>query len=218
MRFGYGDMFKASRGTLRGGVLYSCMMGDPTLFSRTDFVEAVNIAQPFLEAWSAFAGDEFPNYVAGTWGPRAALDLLARDGRRWFEIANRETLERVPPLRGGDPVLLSHVSMPAPTRGVSVGEIIVACGEPGSEMFLISRGEVEVDAAGRVLATLRDGDFFGEIALLLSERRIATVRAKTPATSSSSSSAFSQILADHEQFARDIRAAARERYGNTTPS
>ena len=38
--------------------------------------------------------DEFPNYPAGSWGPWAAHDLIHRDGRSWFEVVNRETLER----------------------------------------------------------------------------------------------------------------------------
>jgi CRP-like cAMP-binding protein len=34
--------------------------------------------------------DEFPNYPAGSWGPKAAFELLERDGRRWLETINRD--------------------------------------------------------------------------------------------------------------------------------
>jgi glucose-6-phosphate 1-dehydrogenase len=219
LRFDYGDVFKAARGTGYEVMLYSSMIGDATLFSRTDFVEAAwTIAQPILDAWAADPAADFPNYTAGTWGPRAATALLGRDGRRWFEVVNRETLARVPLFHGADPVLLRHVGMALRPRSASAGEAIVTRGAEGKEMFLISRGEVEViDAAGRVVATLRDGDFFGEIALVLSEGRIATVRAKTACDLFVlERSVFRAILKDHETFARAIRAAAMARYGATT--
>ena len=90
MRFDYADAFDAARGTGYEVLLYSALNGDPTLFSRTDFVEtAWEIVQPVLDAWAATPATDFPNYVAGTWGPRAASDLLARDGRHWHEIGRR---------------------------------------------------------------------------------------------------------------------------------
>ena len=216
MRFGYERAFKAERGTGYEVMLYSCMLGDATLFSRTDFVEAAwQIAQPILDTWASTPADDFPNYVAGTWGPRAAHELLAQDGRRWFEVINRETLERVPLFSGADPVLLGQVSTLLRPRAVHAGATIVSLGEPGSDMFLISRGEVEViDAAGQVVAVLHDGDYFGEIALLLALPRTATVRARTPCDMFVlERGAFSQILRDNEHFAKTIEAAARERYG-----
>lgn len=216
MRFGYEHTFKTARGTGYEVMLYSCMLGDATLFSRTDFVEAAwQIAQPILDTWASHPVQDFPNYVAGTWGPRAAHDFMARDGRRWFEVINRETLERVPLFAGADPVLLAQVGATVRPHAVSAGDDIVTRGEQGSEMFLISRGEVEIiDASGQVVAVLRDGDYFGEIALLLALPRIATARARTPCDMFVlERAAFSQILQDHKDFARSIETAARERYG-----
>jgi glucose-6-phosphate 1-dehydrogenase len=215
MRFSYGEAFGASRGTGYEVMLFSCMAGEATLFSRTDLVEtAWRIAQPILDGWAASPPKDFPNYAAGTWGPMAAHDLLARDGRHWFEVINREALERVPLFRGGDPLFLSQVSMALQPGVVAPGEIVIKKGEQGSEMYLICRGEVEVVGdKGEVLATLREGDCFGEMALLLAEPRTATVRARTTCDLFVlDKTAFGRILRDHQQFAQSIKDIAQERY------
>ncbi len=215
MRFSYGEAFKASRGTGYEVMIYSCMVNDPTLFSRTDLVEtAWRIAQPVMDAWAANPPTDFPNYAAGTWGPKPAFDLIGREGRRWYEIITRETLERVPLFKGGDPLLLSQVSMALRPRAVAPGETIIKKGEQGSEMYIICRGEVEVlDSTGQAKVTLREGDCFGEVAVLLAEPRTATVRAKTLCDLFVLEKAdFSRILRDHQQFAVAIKEIARERY------
>ncbi|MCI0457417.1 MAG: glucose-6-phosphate dehydrogenase [Gemmataceae bacterium] len=215
MRFSYGEAFRAARGTGYEVMLYSCMIGDATLFSRTDLVEAAwGIAQPILDAWAANPPEDFPNYPAGTWGPRAGYELPRRDGRRWFEVVNREALERVPLFKGGDPLFLSQVAMSLRPRAAAPGETIIRKGDPGAEMYVICRGEAEVvDGAGRVIATLREGDCFGEVALLLSEPRTATVRAKTSCDLFVLEKGdFSRILRDQPQFAHTIQEIARERY------
>jgi glucose-6-phosphate 1-dehydrogenase len=65
-------------------LLHDAMIGDPTLFHRADIVEASwRIVTPVLDVWETLPARDFPNYDAGTWGPEAASELLARDGRRW---------------------------------------------------------------------------------------------------------------------------------------
>lgn len=57
------------------------MNDDATLFMRADQIEAAwQVLMPVLGAWSASPPHNFPNYAAGTWGPKAADDLLARQG------------------------------------------------------------------------------------------------------------------------------------------
>jgi glucose-6-phosphate 1-dehydrogenase len=215
MRFSYGSAFRASRGTGYEVMLYSCMMGDPTLFSRTDLVEeAWRVAQPFLDGWATSAPTDFPNYPAGTWGPLSAHQLMTKDGRSWFEIINSDTLARVPLFKSGDDLLLGQVSMALYPQAVAAGETIIRKGDVGNQMYIICQGDVEVlDDHGSVIATLREGSCFGEVALLHSAPRNATVRAKSPCNLFVLDRAdFSRILRDHHQFAAAIQEIARDRY------
>jgi glucose-6-phosphate 1-dehydrogenase len=83
MDFSYGAAFLEETPEAYERLLLDAMVGDPTLFIRTDEVEqAWRIVTPILEAWS---DPSFPlaTYEAGTWGPKEADRLLDRDGRRW---------------------------------------------------------------------------------------------------------------------------------------
>lgn len=59
------------------------------------------------------------------------------------------------------------------------GEEIVKEGEIGNCMYIISEGTVEVHKGSRLLMQLQQGDFFGELSLLDTETRSATVTAIT---------------------------------------
>ena len=60
------------------------------------------------------------------------------------------------------------------------GDYVICTGEKGNRMYFIRRGVAEVLAnLNRVINTLREGDYFGEIALLSNQRRTADVRAVT---------------------------------------
>jgi glucose-6-phosphate 1-dehydrogenase len=59
--------------------------GNATLFMRRDEVEAAwRWIEPILEGWAA-TGEAPKPYIAGSWGPAAAIALIERDGRTWFE-------------------------------------------------------------------------------------------------------------------------------------
>jgi glucose-6-phosphate 1-dehydrogenase len=83
MDFSYRETFAEPPPDAYERLLIDAMTGDPTLFIRTDEVEqAWRICEPILEAWK---DRQVPiaRYAAGSWGPREADRLLARDGRRW---------------------------------------------------------------------------------------------------------------------------------------
>jgi CRP-like cAMP-binding protein len=63
---------------------------------------------------------------------------------------------------------------------VPEGRVLCREGELAQEFFVIIEGEADVTKGGEHLTTLKDGDFFGEIALIVDIPRTATVTAKTP--------------------------------------
>ena len=82
MRFDYEALFGEPPEAYEQ-LLLDCMQGDQMLFVRSDWVElAWGLITPLLETWAAQPPPDFPNYAAGTWGPKEADELL-RDGRRW---------------------------------------------------------------------------------------------------------------------------------------
>ncbi|MEI2580197.1 glucose-6-phosphate dehydrogenase [Scytonema sp. PRP1] len=84
MDFCYADYFGSTPSTGYETLLYDCMIGDATLFQRADNVElGWSVVTPILDVWSALPTREFPNYAAGSWGPKDADELLWRDGRQW---------------------------------------------------------------------------------------------------------------------------------------
>jgi glucose-6-phosphate 1-dehydrogenase len=87
MDFKYADWFKQQRAVGYETLIYDCFIGDATLFQRADQVESAwAVVQPILDAWTASPPRRFPNYAAGTEGPDAASELLARDGRTWRPV------------------------------------------------------------------------------------------------------------------------------------
>ncbi|PYX85210.1 MAG: glucose-6-phosphate dehydrogenase [Acidobacteria bacterium] len=87
MSFEYSKYFGAEAYTGYEVLLYDCMIGDATLFQRADMVEAGwRVVNPVLDVWKALPPRRFPNYTAGSWGPRAADELMEHDHRQWRTI------------------------------------------------------------------------------------------------------------------------------------
>jgi glucose-6-phosphate 1-dehydrogenase len=84
MHFQYEDYFGRQAHTGYETLLYDCMLGDSTLFHRSDMVEVGwTVVMPILDVWKALAPRNFPNYAAGSWGPKEADELIQKDGRKW---------------------------------------------------------------------------------------------------------------------------------------
>ena len=83
MDFRYGSYFGQSPPEAYERLIWDSMLGDNTLFARSDEVASSwKILTPVLEYWSNNRS-EFPNYSSGTWGPANADEMIKKDGRTW---------------------------------------------------------------------------------------------------------------------------------------
>ncbi len=85
--FSYRSAFDGAAPAAYETLLLDVMRGDQTLFTRADEIEAEwAIITPIEDAWAQLPRPQFPNYAAGSEGPKAADDLIAGDTRVWQRI------------------------------------------------------------------------------------------------------------------------------------
>jgi glucose-6-phosphate 1-dehydrogenase len=83
MDFLYGSTFREGLPEAYERLVLDAMLGDATLFTRSDEIEEQwALVDAITAAWKRDR-PSFPNYPAGTWGPPSADELLHRDGRSW---------------------------------------------------------------------------------------------------------------------------------------
>ena len=84
MDFSYAEAFGALEHEAYETLLLDCMLGEATLFTRSDEVEAAwAVVDPIIDFWANKRPDHFPNYPAGSWGPTVADEFIAREGATW---------------------------------------------------------------------------------------------------------------------------------------
>jgi len=90
-----------------------------------------------------------------------------------------DELRRLPPLAGLSEVGLQRLTLRAAELQASAGRVLALEGDAGAGMFILCDGSVEVELRSGKLE-LGQGDFFGELALLVDDgARVARVRATT---------------------------------------
>jgi glucose-6-phosphate 1-dehydrogenase len=88
--FLYKTTFKADPPEAYERLLYDALLGDQTLFIRGDEAEAAwQVIDPIEQAW-AKSNTAPQQYAPNTWGPKAAMDLIELDGRRWLHTGQDE--------------------------------------------------------------------------------------------------------------------------------
>jgi glucose-6-phosphate 1-dehydrogenase len=102
MDFSYDEAFGDVTPPAYQTLLLDCMLGDATLFTRSDEVEvAWAIIDPLIHYYEDRRLAAIPQYAAGTWGPVEAHDLLDRAGTKWRTIeakaaAHDHAVTRIP--------------------------------------------------------------------------------------------------------------------------
>ncbi len=86
-KFKYVDAFGKYTANGYERLLLDAMLGDATLFSHREAVEiAWALYTPLLEAWAKNPPSDFPNYASGSWGPKSADELLAKENHTWHAV------------------------------------------------------------------------------------------------------------------------------------
>jgi glucose-6-phosphate 1-dehydrogenase len=84
MDFTYSEAFGETAAPAYETLLLDVMIGEMTLFTRSDEVEAAwQLIDPLLNYWQANPVDPMPTYAAGSWGPKEADELIGRGGGTW---------------------------------------------------------------------------------------------------------------------------------------
>src|SRR5262245_34546517 len=98
------------------------------------------------------------------------------------------------------------------TQDVSEDTTLVGEGAPGYMFFVLANGTAAVTSQGQNVATLGPGDFFGEMAILGTGRRAATVTSTSPARLLVMfGTEFRRLEAEHPEIATRIVDAVEQR-------
>ena len=127
---------------------------------------------------------------------------------------NKEIIEKVPIFEAASMDLIKDVIMNMEPVVFTPGDYIVRAGEVGFDMYFISRGRVDVMSADEqtTYAVLAAGQFFGEIALLLSMPRTATIKATEYCDLYRlDKETFDRILTRYPDFMTNIQSLADQR-------
>lgn len=127
----------------------------------------------------------------------------------------KDVIEKVPLFRGASADLISEIALAMRPLVYLPGDYVFRVGDPGKEMFFIGRGTVEILGQDNttVQATLGDGQFFGEVALVKGQPRNASVRALGYCdVYSLDKDTFDRIIAHHTDFKEHIDKMVQERF------
>jgi CRP-like cAMP-binding protein len=132
-----------------------------------------------------------------------------------------ELLRRVPLFSGIEPSRLKLLAYTSDVVTYQAGQVMFRKGDIGDAAYVIIKGEADVsissDAGHIPIATLHDGDFVGEIAILCDTPRTATVSAKSEVKALRiRKEPFFELLRQFPEMALEMTRLLAERLARTT--
>jgi len=127
---------------------------------------------------------------------------------------NQNLIESVPMFKGAEPQFIEQILAKLQPIVLPPEDYVIHEGQIGHEMYFINHGEVQVfsEKDNKVIENMESGAFFGELALLYSVRRTASVKTLTYCELFVlEKNDFSQVMADYPSFADKIQEIAEKR-------
>ncbi len=165
--------------------------------------------------------NKIKNYYTYAWKRRLGFDesslLTSLPPALKIETAlflKKDILDKIPIFKKAPENFKQEVALNFRSMVFSPGDIVCREGEIGREMYFIIQGELEVVSGDgkKVIAILRDGNFFGEISLFKNSPRTASVKAVTYSDLYIlEKKNFEQILSRFPSVAEQLHAVANER-------
>lgn len=176
------------------------------------FLQSRQLPPELAERIRSFYGHLFETRALGI--DERVLDDLPRSLRT--EVAlhlNRDLLTKVPLFQDAEPNLISDLALALRPEVHPPGSVVIEKGRVGDRMYFVATGELHVvDDNHALVATLREGDFFGEMALLRSQRRSASILAASYChLYMLSRDVFEDVTREHPLFAARLDDIAAER-------
>ncbi|KAJ3416612.1 hypothetical protein HDV05_000894 [Chytridiales sp. JEL 0842] len=216
---------------LIGAILYAALVGTISSFSfgldssGRKFKERLDEVNEYMsyiklnEGLRQKVAQYYDLKYQGKYFDEAAIFAEMNDSlRREIAIHNcKDLIDKVPFLRrelkdGRDDVFVGRIAQALQATHFVKGDTIFEQGWVGNEMYFIQRGKVAIIVNGNQVATLSDGAFFGEVALLGDMPRTATIRAiANTVLYRFGRSDFANILADFNDMAIRIKQVYEER-------
>jgi CRP-like cAMP-binding protein len=132
--------------------------------------------------------------------------------------AKMELLKRVPLFSKLDKKGLQGVAQIADELDLPAGKEMATEGDRGREFFVLLKGEADVTKGGRRINTMKEGDFFGEIALVTKMPRTASVTATSDVdVLVITEQAFDNLLKKSPEIGRRVAEALAERVAPELP-
>jgi CRP-like cAMP-binding protein len=129
-----------------------------------------------------------------------------------------ELLKKVPLFSKLDKKSLQDVAQIADEIDLPAGKEMATEGDRGREFFVLLKGEADVTRNGQRINTMKEGDFFGEIALVTKMPRTATVTATTEVdVLVITESNFDALLKRSPDIGRSVAEALAERVAPELP-
>lgn len=191
--------------------------------ARSKYQEKINRLNLFLEYRDIPIAlrQKLRHYYRYMWESRRGYDenLILKDlpSALQKELAmhiHADVIEKVPIFKGASDAFIKEIVMKLTPAMFTPGDYVFREGEIGHNMYFISRGSVEVlsEKTRQVYATIGEGGYFGEIALLLAQPRNASVRALEYCDLYTlDKDSFQVVLGEFPHFAAQVKQMARQR-------